>query len=84
MLLSPIPIPFPIPLVFIKLKLTGTQLLDSAHECPGYRTMIFGVQDQLQCDDSLYLLLVQGSQENPLLLVSQDAPIKKGRTTQLV
>lgn len=46
--------------------------------------MIFGVQDQLQGDDSLYLLLVQGSQENPLLLVSQGAPIRKGRTTQLV
>lgn len=38
----------------------------------------------LQGDDSLYLLLVQGSQENPLLLASQGAPKREGRRKHLL
>lgn len=38
----------------------------------------------LQGDDKLYLLLVQGSQENPLLPVSQGAPKREGKRTPLV
>lgn len=38
----------------------------------------------LQGDDSLYLLLVQGPQENQLLLASQGVPKREGRRTCLL